>query len=128
MQEKYYIQDSRGYTGNDVQWWGPGRAGYTCKIEKAGVYTKEEAFAQFERRETDIPWPKPYIDGIAELVVDTQRMKREQCGEELPVVERWIPPTPPRDHCSGCGQFRKTEHNPYEPCQKCKDQGKGSYP
>ena len=118
MTEMYYIQDTRQFVGNDVLWWGPDRKGYTCKIDQAGLYTKEEAIAQFKSRETDVPWPQEYIDGVTSRVVDHQAMKRETCGEELPHVERWQPPKPKPQNCDGCGRFLTTEQM-YCGCDNC---------
>lgn len=33
-----------GYNGDCVIWWGPDHHGYTTEIDKAGRYTKTEAF------------------------------------------------------------------------------------
>lgn len=58
----YYIQDCRSIVGNCAVWWGPNRAGYTCNLNEAGVYTEEEALAQQSTRSTDIARPKELID------------------------------------------------------------------
>lgn len=51
----FYLQDSRSYVGNDVLWWARNGAGYTTDLSKAHIYTKEDAVAQHNMRETDIP-------------------------------------------------------------------------
>ena len=39
----YYIQ--QGYIGNHIKWWGANRGGYTTQLERAGIYTEQEAKA-----------------------------------------------------------------------------------
>src|SRR5690348_7926541 len=73
----YYLQDKRQYVGNCMLWWRKGGAGYCCDLHEAGVFTKEEAYRQHAVRETDIPWPKEYIDRRSALYVDHQRVDRE---------------------------------------------------
>lgn len=60
--------------GNSMSWWAIDGKGYTCDIQRAGVYTKEEAFAQHRMRSTDRPWPKRYIDGRLSHHVDFQHV------------------------------------------------------
>jgi hypothetical protein len=75
MSELYYLQDKRDYVGNSMLWWRAGGAGYCCDVREAGVFTKEQAFDQHRCRDTDIPWPKPYIDARVAHHVDMQRVK-----------------------------------------------------
>jgi hypothetical protein len=76
-QQLYYLQDSRQFVGNCMLWWRKGGAGYCCDLAEAGLFTKEEAYRQHAMRETDVPWPKAYIDTRAALYVDHQRADRE---------------------------------------------------
>jgi hypothetical protein len=39
----YLIQDTRTCVGNCASFWRPKSQGYTCNVEEAGRYTKEEA-------------------------------------------------------------------------------------
>jgi len=75
MSELYYLQDKRDYVGNSMLWWRAGGSGYCCDVREAGVFTKEQAFAQHRCRETDIPWPRSYIDARVAHHVDMQRVK-----------------------------------------------------
>ena len=77
MSEFYYLQDSRGYVGNDVLWWAKNGNGYTTDLSKAHVYTKEEAIRKNKSRGTDIPWPKDYIDARTRPAVDMQYIRLE---------------------------------------------------
>lgn len=68
----FYLQDNRGYVGNDLMFWAKNGRGYTTDISKAEVYTKAAAFTQHKSRCSDIPWPKDYIDARTRPAVDMQ--------------------------------------------------------
>jgi len=68
----WYLQDTRGYVGNDVLWWAKDGNGYTTDISKAHAYTRDEAFQQAAMRGTNRAWPKAYIDGKTRPAVDMQ--------------------------------------------------------
>lgn len=51
-EDLFYILDARQIVGNCAMFWCPGGAGYTCELDKAGKYTRAEAFG---KRPTDIP-------------------------------------------------------------------------
>ncbi|CAE6821661.1 hypothetical protein R70006_06230 [Paraburkholderia domus] len=73
VSELFYLQDSRSYVGNDVLWWAQkGHGGYTTDLRNARLFTREEAQAQHNARESDIPWPKEYIDARTRPAVDMQ--------------------------------------------------------
>ena len=69
----FYLQDARQYIGNDVLWWQDG-GGYTCNIDCAEVMSREQAFHRHNSRETDVPWPKLYVDAKISRVVDMQNI------------------------------------------------------
>lgn len=50
----YYVQDARSVVGNCMSLWCPKGAGYTCEVDKAGVYVGSDVLAM---RTTDVPWP-----------------------------------------------------------------------
>lgn len=115
--DQFYLQDSRSYVGNDMLFWAVDGKGYTTDMRKAQVYTKAEAVARHHARETDIPWPKDYIDARTRPAVDMQYVKRADAlagtGIEL------IKPRKPRCeqvNCCGCGRFLKTQ---YSDCPHC---------
>jgi hypothetical protein len=78
MSDQYYLQDKRQFVGNSMSWWRQNGAGYCCDIREAHVFTKDEAFAQHRMRETDVPWPKAYIDARIANHVDFQRVDLDQ--------------------------------------------------
>lgn len=106
MSDLYYLQDSRTFVGNDVMWWAKDGNGYTTDLRKAHIYTKEEAVRQHQSRETDIPWPKDYIDARTRPAVDMQYINRK---EELKGTGiKLIKPQRPKAevyNCVGCGRF-----------------------
>lgn len=52
-EQKYFIQDTRSYTGNSVTWWCWDGGGYTLDVRCAGIYSKEEAEEICKGRKTD---------------------------------------------------------------------------
>lgn len=84
MSELYYLQDKRDYVGNSMLWWREGGGGYTCDIREAGVFSKEAAYSQHRCRDTDIPWPKDYIDARISHHIDMQKCKRKDIESPSP--------------------------------------------
>jgi hypothetical protein len=117
--ELYYLQDSRSYVGNDMLFWAIG-GGYTTDMRKAQVYTKTEAVAHHQSRETDIPWPKEYIDARTRPAVDMQNVKRGEAlagtGIEL---RKPAPQKPDTINCEGCGRFIGGTQRYLEDCEHC---------
>lgn len=95
MDELFYLQDSRSYVGNDVLWWAKEGKGYTTDLSKAHVFTKEEALSQHNDRETDIPWPKSYIDQKTRPAVDMQYIRRDEALKGSGIVLRITKPRRP---------------------------------
>lgn len=119
MSDQFYLQDSRDYVGNDMLFWAIAGNGYTTDMRKAQVYTKAEAVAQHQSRETDIPWPKEYIDARTRPAVDMQYVKRAEAlagtGITL-IVPKKHRPDPV--NCCGCGKFIKAIEQ-YGDCPHC---------
>ena len=92
-EQLFYLQDKRSYVGNDVIWWAKDGNGYTTDLSKANVYTKGDAIAQHNMRETDIPWPKEYIDAKTRPAVDMQYIKLAEAlaGTGIMLANRSIP-------------------------------------
>lgn len=71
----YYIQDASCYVGDFILWWRPNGSGYTCDVDKAGVY--KGADHAINRRPTDIAWPVEHVQAFGIVrVVDSERLKR----------------------------------------------------
>lgn len=119
-EELFYLQDSRSYVGNDMQFWAKDGKGYTTDVSKAEVYTKPEAVAMHESRVTDTPWPKVYIDAKTRPAVDMQYVKR---GEALAgtgiTLRKPEPKQPDVMNCHGCGRFVGGTQRYMEDCPNC---------
>jgi len=77
MKKLYYIQDLRQCVGNCVLWWGnPG--GYTCNLDKAELFTKEEADRIHKNRDSDIPWLKSDVDECSCRHIDIQLLRKSK--------------------------------------------------
>jgi hypothetical protein len=121
VSDLFYLQDSRSYVGNDVLWWANlGEGGYTTDLRKARTFTKEDAQAHHDSRETDIPWPKEYIDAKTRPAVDMQYIKRCDALAGTGIVLR--KPEKPKSYkfnCSGCGRFLNDADRYCEDCPNC---------
>lgn len=79
----FYLQDSRdhAYVGDGLSFWGFKGAGYVTGLDKAELFTAEQAQGY---RETDIPWPKDYIDARTRLGVDCQVVEIREALDQHP--------------------------------------------
>jgi len=120
-EQLFYLQDSRDYVGNDMLFWAKNNCGYTTDLRKAEVYTKEQAVAQNRCRETDIPWPKDYIDAKTRPAVDMQYVCKEEALKStgIKLSKPYKPKQPKHDNrCWHCGKFIK-DIEQYKPCPNC---------
>lgn len=118
--DEFYVQDSRSIVGNDLMWWGIEGIGYTSDVSKARVFTMAQAVAQHQTRDTDIPWPKAYIDARTRPVVDHQYINRDEAlaGTGIAIC----PPEPFRkeqNKCCGCGCFISDAQLYSSGCPRC---------
>jgi hypothetical protein len=121
MTKMFYLQDSRSYVGNDMQFWAIG-GGYTTNVSQANTYTLAEAQDQHNSRETDIPWPKEYIDGKTRPAVDVQYCRRDEALEGTGIVLQEKDRKPVRkilSRCQYCGSFMNEVHVHIRGCPKC---------
>ena len=119
MSDLFYLQDSRSYVGNDVMWWALDGNGYTTDLRNAQTYTREQAQAMHAARESDIPWPKDYIDGKTRPAVDFQYLSRVAilaAGIELAKQKKKRAYTP---NCVGCGRFLNDTDRYSRDCAHC---------
>lgn len=117
--ELFYMQDSRGYVGNDVLWWAKDGNGYTTDLSKAETFAKEDAQRMHNSRLSDIPWPKDYIDAKTRPAVDMQYIKRDEALAGTGIELR-KPPKPKKAtfKCYGCGRFLR-EDQFWRGCHHC---------
>jgi len=119
MKDLYYLQDSRQYVGNDVLFWAKA-GGYTTDVSKAEVFSKDKAASMHRARESDIPWPKDYIDGKTRPAVDMQYIKRDEALAGTGIV--LTKPQKPRKevmNCVSCGGFMSETQRYTSGCSKC---------
>jgi hypothetical protein len=117
--DEYYLQDSRGYVGNDVLFWAI-VGGYTTDLSKAEVFTKEAAIRQHESRHSDIPWPKPYIDKKTRPAVDVQYIKRDEALEGTGIIiKKDKPPEKEKYRCCNCNIFMSAVQYYTQDCKRC---------
>lgn len=120
MNDEYYIQDSRGYVGNDMLWWAKDGKGYTSDLRRAHVYTKAEALSQHNCRETDIPWLKSYIDTNSRPAVDMQDVSIKVALDGTGIILRQPEkPKKERINCYACGSFMSDRQLWGDGCPKC---------
>ncbi|WP_034639952.1 hypothetical protein [Chitinilyticum aquatile] len=118
----FYLQDSRGYVGNDMMFWAQEGAGYTTDLRKAQKYTLAEAQAQHDCRHTDIPWPCEYIEARTRPAVDMQYVKRDEALEGSGIILTITKPEKikkERFRCYGCGVFLTAVDYYCGPCGRC---------
>ncbi len=72
---QFYIQDSRGFTGNSVIWWRPNGEGYTNDLDEAWMVDEDLASEICRCRASDKMWSCNEIDAKAQRHFDMQRLK-----------------------------------------------------
>lgn len=77
----FYLQNTEEQLGTRISWWGD--SGYTSNLALARVFTKDEAVAHHQERESQVPWPVDFVYPKAHMAVDCQYV-REQDLAELP--------------------------------------------
>lgn len=80
MTQLFYLQDSRSYVGANLMFWAKNGQGYVTDLDKAELFTADQAT---NHRDTDIPWPKAYIDARSHLGVDHQYLRLEDAADQL---------------------------------------------
>ena len=83
MDDQFYLQDSRShaYVGDGLSFWGLGGSGYVTDLAMAQVFTRDGAC---DHRDTDIPWPKAYVDARARVGVDCQNVTLSEALDQHP--------------------------------------------
>ena len=76
----FYLRDTRSNVGSTCMFWAKDGCGYTSNLDKAHVYTLEEAQRHFNSRHTDVPLCKELVDAVARARVDHQHLDDEKAG------------------------------------------------
>lgn len=74
----FYLRDSRGNTGSSCMFWAENGNGYTTNLDRAHVYTLDEAQRYFNSRHTDVPLSKALVDELVTVRVDHQYLDESQ--------------------------------------------------
>ncbi|MGL6237795.1 hypothetical protein [Aeromonas dhakensis] len=77
----FYLRDTRSNTGSSCMFWAINGNGYTTCLDKAHVYTLEEAQRYIDSRHTDVPLSKALVDDLVTVRVDHQYLDESQGGE-----------------------------------------------
>lgn len=83
MPNEFYLQDSRShaYVGDGLSFHAIDGKGYVTNLALAEVYTLAQATGH---RDTDIPWPKAYVDARARVGVDCQYVELKEALDQYP--------------------------------------------
>ncbi|MFM1640927.1 hypothetical protein [Aeromonas salmonicida] len=103
----FYLRDTRSNTGSSCMFWAENGNGYTTNLDKAHVYTQEEAQSHFNDRHTDVPLSKALVDELVTVRVDHQYLDESQGGEVADGGEYVIHIS--RDDCDGNDVYWKAE-------------------
>lgn len=126
MSNEFYLQDNRSYVGNDILWWAA-TGGYTTDLSKAEIFSREDALHQHNCRESDIPWPKEYIENKTRPAVDMQYVDIQEALKDQN-IELNKPEKPKIEtyNCESCGKFVSRDifyqyvyHG--DPCPRCEN-------
>lgn len=89
MTDLFYLQDIRSNVGTGATWWAKDGKGYTTNLDQAEQFTRDRAVGQYECRETDLPWPKAYIDERHHVGVDCQYVKPDEAAQAADGEQRF---------------------------------------
>jgi len=76
----FYLRDTRSNTGSSCMFWAINGNGYTTNLDKAHVYTLEEAQRYIDSRHTDVPLSKALVDELCTVRVDHQYLDESEGG------------------------------------------------
>ena len=76
----FYLRDTRTNVGSTCMFWTLNGNGYTSNLDKAHVYTLEDAQRHFNDRYTDVPLSKALVDELATVRVDHQYLDDSMAG------------------------------------------------
>lgn len=118
----FYLQDTRTIVGNDMMWWAIDGKGYTSDLDKAHVFTWEDALERHKQSPHFKPWPKDYIDQRVRPACDIQYVNFEDTGIKLPKTKQRTRPRRKVENCPNCGRF--LDHwQCVVGCDNCKSNG-----
>jgi hypothetical protein len=76
----FYLRDTRSNVGSTCMFWAENGNGYTTNLDRAHVYTLEDAQRHIDSRHTDVPLSKELVDAVATVRVDHQYLDESKAG------------------------------------------------
>lgn len=83
----FYLRDLRSNVGSSAMFWAENGGGYTSDLNKAHKYSRDDAVAQHNSRETDIPVRCDLADAHSYLAVDCQLVDAEKMKPVMALIE-----------------------------------------
>ncbi|WP_372834885.1 hypothetical protein [Pontibacterium sp.] len=75
MENEFYLRDTRSDVGSTCMFWAKDGRGYVSDLDKAEVFTREEAQKYADRQNHFIPLSKTKVDALTTVRVDMQYLK-----------------------------------------------------
>lgn len=75
MENEFYLRDTRSDIGSTCIFWAKNGCGYVSDLDKAEIFSREDAQKHADRRGHFIPLSKRKVDEVSTLRVDMQRLK-----------------------------------------------------
>lgn len=79
----FYMQDTRSPCGSNVMFWRKGGKGYGTNLNELETYNLQDAQAQYDRRDSDVPLLKSLVDELSILAVDHQYLPHSIHAKDL---------------------------------------------
>ncbi len=78
---EFYVLDARSIVGNCCMWWCPNGKGYTCNLDDAGLYTREQVD---NMRGSDVAVPREVAERLAVRHVRIEHLRQDPTvGEDV---------------------------------------------
>lgn len=90
---QFYLRDTRSNTGSSCTFWAKEARGYTTNLDRAEIFTKEQAQKYADEQRHFIPLSKTRVDEVATVRVDMQYLKLNVDFSKGVVIQRY------------CGQY-----------------------
>jgi hypothetical protein len=76
-ENQFYLRDTRSNVGSTCTFWAKGGCGYVSDLDRAEVFSREDAQKYADRRNHFVPLSKAKVDGVARVRVDMQYLKMD---------------------------------------------------
>lgn len=93
QENEFYLRDTRSDVGSTCMFWAKDGCGYVSDLDKAEVFSREDAQKYADRQNHFIPLSKAKVDALATVRVDMQYLKLNTDFSEGLIIQRY------------CGQY-----------------------